>query len=63
MVKKNQINFTETEEKWRKFWEKEKMSDNLISDVQKLIKFLRGSKKKSKKYKKTKRWFSDAFYK
>ena len=39
------------------------MSDNLISDLKKLFKFLKGSKKKSKRYKKTKGWFSTQFSK
>ena len=39
------------------------MSDNLISDLKKLFNFVKGSKKKSKKYKNTKSWLSDQFYK
>ena len=43
--------------------EKNNMGDNLINDVKKLMKFLRGSKKKSKRYKKSKSWFTDAIHK
>lgn len=39
------------------------MSDNIITDIQKLIKFLSGSKKKSKRYKKTKNWFTAGLHK
>lgn len=39
------------------------MTDNLISDLKKLFHVVKGSKKKSKRYKNTKSWLSDQIYK
>jgi len=39
------------------------MSDNLIGDLKKLFKLVKGSKKKSKRYKNTKSWLSTQLYK